>query len=375
MECNARFISFPPYLCAPWGTIASISLQLHPEEDYEALTLTLHSGEKLLLPELMPGQVAAIYEAYRSYLARSGAKRSALLPSASSPSSIAKSRSLQGESPHQQRERPAAPLLSPAPSKATSKTPPKTTSTSEAPPKPLKDPSSSLPSSQSTTLRSWKNNVRHEQTSLDKSERPSFSKTNMERKQRRDQALFTAEQLREILSRSSEETLKQLVQLQQGMPVHPLRASPLAHFVLLSETPSREETTILRHDPQASRSPSLPKELLRKIRAFSRRVLSQQEISDPPKAHQGCNCSYCQIARAIEEGLDADETRSSAQEQITENELRFSSWRVKPLGDDCFELTDPDDATKAYRVEMRPKPRCSCGEPHCSHIETILKDY
>lgn len=328
MELDAHHISFPPYICTAWNCIASITLASHPSEDYEALTITMKSGITVHLPELLPEQETAIFNAYTNYLRQASRIQSK------------KARVKVGQASNRHSsERSGSAQYS---KENITKSPQSPTSLSK------NTPINGVPSKELTRLQ-------------------------ILRKLQEEKALLSASQLKKLLESSSGEALSQLAQ--QAMQ----QQGPLPNMFLVGgqqQPPMREEMVVVRHDPSAAKSNSLPKEMLRKIRAFAKNILAQGELSAEPQAVSGCNCPHCQIARAIEQGVGSEELRLQEGEVLVEeDELKFSKWSVLDLGNERFNVTDPSDKTQSFIVEIKPTLQCSCGKNDCEHIVTILENY
>lgn len=199
------------------------------------------------------------------------------------------------------------------------------------------------------------------------------SRLELLKKLQSEKGRLPAAQLKELLESSSSMNLSHLAD--QALS----RSGPMEDMIVFStEQAALPQSTMLlmRHDPAAGNASILPKELLRKIRSFSKKILSQKELATTQEAVPGCHCPFCQITRAIEEGIQSDElTLKEGEEIVSDEELRFEKWRVLDLGDESFELTDPCAPDHSYRVQIQPEIQCSCGQTGCEHIVTILKKF
>lgn len=289
MRLHAHYISFPPYICCSWSQICSITSSQHPE-GYKAVTISLKSGEKVYLPELLPTEERDLFKAYMQYLKKS-----------------------------------------------------KKPSSKESQPESRPEPS---------------------QEAIKRLEM-------LNQLQRGKSGLST--QLRELLESSSSLSLSQLTDKAMA------RGTPLSDMIVFSteQSPMQQSTTLLmRHDPLANNSAILPKELLRKIRCFSKKILSPKEFAPANESVPGCHCPFCQITRAIEEGLHSNElTLQEGEEIVSDKDLSFAKWRVLDLGNERFELTNPSDTSQRFVVEIKPEIKCSCGNKGCEHIVTILEKF
>src|SRR5579872_7331683 len=125
----------------------------------------------------------------------------------------------------------------------------------------------------------------------------------------------------------------------------------------------------LQHTPDQGSTPDLPQEILSKIGAIAKAL----EIENPtllPKAEPHCNCMFCQIARAIHDGLgvETEKVSESAEEEITADDLKFRSWDIRQSGEKLYVVTSPLDDREQYSVFLGTPLGCTCGEKNCEHI-------
>lgn len=144
-----------------------------------------------------------------------------------------------------------------------------------------------------------------------------------------------------------------------------------AHVVSMKQQELVSNWHLFQHNPTLRDTPRLPRKFLQKIAVAAHMSLHNGQPIDSMTPHPGCRCPYCQIAQAINYGLTIDE--NSPDEMVEPAELTFSEWKVQPLKNDAFLIIDPDDPRTFYEVYLKPKPTCSCGEPHCAHIECALR--
>lgn len=125
---------------------------------------------------------------------------------------------------------------------------------------------------------------------------------------------------------------------------------------------------MLHHNPEQSDSPNLPPEILHKIASISKTLGMDLEQMSIPKAEPHCNCTYCQIARAIQAGsFDGDEN-----EEVSDEDLTFRDWDIKQKSPELYEVTNPIDQTEHYQVFLGNPVGCTCGKKNCEHIRTVL---
>lgn len=124
-------------------------------------------------------------------------------------------------------------------------------------------------------------------------------------------------------------------------------------------------TDVMSHDQSKADAPDIPKEVLEKISGVARMVTGG-ELEAFPKPEPHCNCTHCQLARAIH-GQEAEEL-----EPVTEEDLTFRSWEIKKSGDNLYTVTNPIDSEEHYNVFLGTPVGCTCGHPHCEHIKAVL---
>ena len=144
-----------------------------------------------------------------------------------------------------------------------------------------------------------------------------------------------------------------------------------SNLVKLNKYPAGTDKPVI--DSQfINESESLPKEILKKIATISK-IVAPKNSDMLPKAEPHCNCNFCQIARAIHEGVSDEETEESLpEEEVSDEELSFKEWDIKDLGNDMYEVADPLNKEDNFKVCMSPIG-CTCGEKDCPHIVAVLK--
>lgn len=131
----------------------------------------------------------------------------------------------------------------------------------------------------------------------------------------------------------------------------------------------------LQHSPEMANAPDLPKDLINKITSITK-IVAGEEVRNFPKGEPHCNCFYCQIARNLH-GQSADETEIvnvvREEEVVSENELQFQQWNIKPTGNQLFTVTNKLDINEQYNVYLGNPVGCTCGKQGCEHIVAVLK--
>lgn len=133
---------------------------------------------------------------------------------------------------------------------------------------------------------------------------------------------------------------------------------------------------VLQHNSELSDSPDLPPALTTKITSLSKSL----GITDPnliPQPEPHCNCTHCQIARALHLGLQDDDVtqiESSVEEEeiVSDDDLKFRTWDINQTGDKLFIVQNPLDTLEHYSVYLGEPIGCTCGEKHCEHIKAVL---
>ena len=130
-----------------------------------------------------------------------------------------------------------------------------------------------------------------------------------------------------------------------------------------------EMGSMMQHNPKQADAPDLPPEILQKIGAIAK-ILSPSEDISLPKAEVGCNCFYCQIARA----LNSQTSLSHLEEpEITEGDLKFEQWTITQTGEKLYSVINRLDEHERYNVYLGQPIGCTCGKQGCEHILAVLK--
>ena len=133
--------------------------------------------------------------------------------------------------------------------------------------------------------------------------------------------------------------------------------------------------TLLQHNPDASDTPDLPPEILEKIGTIVK-TLGVEDTTTIPHPEEGCNCTFCQIARAIHYSVhphgEIQRNQSAAEELVTEEDLKFRNWDIHQKGDRLYEVTNPLDTNEQYNVFLGEPIGCTCGQRNCEHVRAVL---
>lgn len=162
----------------------------------------------------------------------------------------------------------------------------------------------------------------------------------------------------------------------------PLVPSEQIANVRLSFSPMDGIGSALQHDPAMASAPNIPTDILMKFAAIAK-ILAPEEIDSLPKAEASCNCMHCQIVKAIQveltkagtPALDEPKTANCEEEIISENELQFQQWEIKPTGngDKLFSVINKIEPKEQYRVFLGDPIGCTCGTDGCEHVIAVLK--
>ncbi len=123
---------------------------------------------------------------------------------------------------------------------------------------------------------------------------------------------------------------------------------------------------MMQHSQELANSSDLNPDFLAKISEISQH-LGLAKNPDMIKAEPHCNCPHCQIARALEGKSE------SAEEIVSDADLKFRSWDVKQESENLFIVSNPLDSKEAYSVFLGETVGCTCGKKSCEHIEAALQ--
>lgn len=121
----------------------------------------------------------------------------------------------------------------------------------------------------------------------------------------------------------------------------------------------------IAHASEQSEMEDLPPELLEKVSAVAH-ALGAEELFRKEQPVAGCNCFFCQLARASGGEPVVEE------EEVKDEELAFRSWDIQESGEQLYTVTNPLDSTEKYSVYLGTPVGCTCGEKSCEHIRAVL---
>lgn len=127
----------------------------------------------------------------------------------------------------------------------------------------------------------------------------------------------------------------------------------------------------LQHDPAHAGAPDLPREILEKVASVSK-IMAPGDPNMLPKAEPHCNCVFCQLARAIRDGVPAPKAVVEEEILVSDKELSFKEWDIKELTPNVYEVANPLNNDEYYKVCLDPVG-CTCGHANCSHLLAVLR--
>lgn len=133
-------------------------------------------------------------------------------------------------------------------------------------------------------------------------------------------------------------------------------------------------SSMMSHNEQEKNSPDLPPYILNKVEELSKEMQLSNSATIP-QAEPNCNCPFCQIAKSIQKSSEASEKKISNEEEeeiVSEQDLSFTSWIIRPLKQNLYQVIHPDHLEKEYQVFLGTPIGCSCGSNQCEHIRAVL---
>jgi hypothetical protein len=132
-------------------------------------------------------------------------------------------------------------------------------------------------------------------------------------------------------------------------------------------------SSMMTHNDQERNAPDLPSYILRKVQEISLEM-GLSNSATLPVAEPNCNCPFCQIAKSIQKMGSESPTELSYEEEdlITEEDLTFTSWIIRPLKQNLYLVVHPDHLEDQYQVFLGSPIGCTCGSNQCDHIKAVL---
>lgn len=159
-----------------------------------------------------------------------------------------------------------------------------------------------------------------------------------------------------------------------------LQTQPLEAPFRLTINTLDELGSVLHHNPSQANTPTIPKEILEKIILVTK-IIAPEDIT-LPKAEPHCNCTHCQIARALGQAeepplevaaLAPKQKGLEKEEVISDKDLKFQQWEIQPSGSQLYTVINRLDPHEKYSVYLGEPVGCTCGKAGCEHIISVLK--
>ncbi|MCF7806170.1 MAG: hypothetical protein K9M07_03940 [Simkaniaceae bacterium] len=128
----------------------------------------------------------------------------------------------------------------------------------------------------------------------------------------------------------------------------------------------------MQHNPEQANLPSLPPEILTKIASVAKALGMEEAGVSIPDAQPHCNCTYCQIARAMKGEQPTEEKALDIDEPVDDIELSFREFDIEQTGDNLYTVTNPLDQSEHFQVFLGEPIGCTCGKKNCEHIKAVL---
>jgi len=134
-------------------------------------------------------------------------------------------------------------------------------------------------------------------------------------------------------------------------------------------------SSMMTHNEQEKNAPDLPSYILSKVQEISLEM-GLSNSATLPVAQPNCNCPFCQIAKSIEKPMTESREQLSHHEEeedlVTEEDLSFTSWIIRPLKQNLYLVIHPDHLEDQYQVFLGSPIGCTCGSNQCDHIKAVL---
>ena len=130
-------------------------------------------------------------------------------------------------------------------------------------------------------------------------------------------------------------------------------------------------TGAMSHNPEQKNAPDLPADVLKKIASVAK-IFADESNVDMPKPEADCNCTHCQIAKAMQIANGAHP--ENLDEEVQDEELLFRLWDIQEDGEKLYTVINPLDKNEHYSVYLGNPIGCTCGVKNCEHIKAVLKN-
>ncbi|MEZ5315690.1 MAG: hypothetical protein R3E91_05750 [Chlamydiales bacterium] len=165
-------------------------------------------------------------------------------------------------------------------------------------------------------------------------------------------------------------TFGSLIQQLMGLSPEQLSNIPI-RFGISGGIPGIENLeSAFQHNQEQADTPDMPLEVLEKAVGMAKLFMGG-DLEAFPKPEPHCNCTHCQLARAIHHIPKNDMQEDSL---VTEEDLKFRTWNIKESSesDKIYIVTNPLDSKEHYTVYLGTPLGCTCGQANCEHIKAVL---
>jgi hypothetical protein len=123
----------------------------------------------------------------------------------------------------------------------------------------------------------------------------------------------------------------------------------------------------LQHNPLEAGGSHLPEEFIEKLAEITKATLPKEILSDfTPEPH--CHCTFCEIARAANPGVEELVEIATPKEETIANR-----WIVQQVSEKLYTVSSSEDPAESYSVFLGQPIGCTCGKADCVHIISVLK--
>ncbi len=123
----------------------------------------------------------------------------------------------------------------------------------------------------------------------------------------------------------------------------------------------------LQHNPLEAEGSQLPEEFIEKLAEITKATLPKEMLAEfVPEPH--CHCTFCEIARAANPGIEELVEIASIKE-----EPELPKWIVQQVSEKLYNVSNSKDPAESYSVFLGQPIGCTCGKADCDHIISVLK--
>ena len=128
----------------------------------------------------------------------------------------------------------------------------------------------------------------------------------------------------------------------------------------------------MQHNPEQADAPDIPAEVLSKITQVAEALGMEGDTLSIPEAEPHCNCTVCQVARAMKGETPPEEVVSYEEEEVSDKDLTFKEFDIVQKSEQVYEVTNPLDTSEHFQVFLGTPVGCTCGKKDCAHIKAVL---